>query len=331
MLRQSIATSILLIILFIASCSPAPKKTNLPLPTMIASYSQNGINITIFKTPQKLTLAQDIFLRIEIDTPLGTTATIPNLSPYCSGFNLVSEFNTPTTITGNRTTYSRHIHLQPEISTIYALEPFAISYKDRSYNPAVTGSIETSKIIFQPALQPLPPSTDIIADFSPIEPRTAQKAKIAKVIAILLFALIIVTQTIRYHFNSKDSGRNEPIPRSMALQNLEKLLKSDLLIKNEFNEFYFTLTGIVRCYIEEMLKIPSTHQTSEELTNNLENDQRITAETLADLRKFFQRADLIKFATIAPSPAELANDIEWAKQYIESDLVEKEKEELSSC
>ncbi len=329
-LRQLAIYVILLFAVFTGtSCSPSSPKNKLQTPTIIRNISQNEIKVTIFKAPEKFNLAEDIYISIKVETPLGTTTTIPNLSPYCTGFKLISEFNTQVTRNNQRTTYTHYIRLRPEINTVYAIEPFSIIYKNRSYSPAVTGKINIPQIIFSPELQSLSPSDDIIAEFSPIQSSSTEKPRLIKIIAVLLFLLVIAGQFIRYHLSIKKSSM--PLPRSNALDNLNKLLSSDLLSKNKFTEFYFKLTNIVRNYIEETLQIASTHQTSEELITNLQREQRLDNETVDDLTKFFQRADLIKFATITPSPADLANDIAWAKQYIESNLIEEKQEEELSC
>ena len=324
-LRQTIIAAILLVMLFMASCLPSQKNSTLPLPTIIDSYSHENINITILATPAKLHINKDLFLNITIEAPPEVSIILPNFAPLCTGLTLVSEFDAPAIMTKNKTIHTHRILFKPKISSKYAIKPFSIRYKDRCYNPAATGSIEISEIFFSPALKELSPSDDIITDFSPIETAVSKQTRAVKIITILLFMLIIVAQIMRYNRNNQKS--TTPLPRSIALHDLNQLLNSDLIDRKEFTEFYFELTNIVRHYIEDILKIPSTHQTSEELIKNLQQDQRIDEAVLTDLMKFFQRADLIKFSASSPTPADLASDIEWAKQYIESDIVEEEKEE----
>ena len=324
-LRQTITAAILLAMLCMSSCTPSRENTTLPLPTIIDSYSHENIHVTILATPAKLHLNKDLFFNITIEAPPEVSIILPDFAPLCRGLTLVSEFDTPAIIKNNKTLHTHRILLRPKISPIYAIKPFSISYKNRSYNPAVTGSIDVAEIVFLPVLKELSPSDDIITDFSPIETPVAKQTRVAKTITILLFLLIIVAQIIRYNRNNQKSTM--PLPRSIALHDLNQLLNSDLIARKEFTEFYFALTTIVRRYIEDILKVPSTHQTSEELIKNLQQDQRIDEAMLANLKKFFQSADLIKFSESSPTPANLANDIEWAKQYIELDMVADENEE----
>jgi hypothetical protein len=322
-LRQPVSAVILLAMLIFPSCSPPEKQLTLPTPTVIADVSQNNVKVTILMVPNTFKLNQDIFLNIKVETRLATTATIPEMSSYCTGFKLISEFTSPTVTKGNKTTYSHHLQLTPQISTLYAIEPFAIIYKNRSYNPALTGSLKIPKIILTPQL-PKTDSDDIIVNFSPIESKTTQKTKAAKIIATLLLLVIISLQAAKHHLNNRTT--NIPIPRSTALTTLQKLLNSNLIANKEFTEFYYALTGLVRCYIEEILEITATHQTSEELIKTLQKDKRIDKIMLSDLKEFFKRADLIKFATLNPSAAEIANDIAWAEKYIDTDFKKNDME-----
>ena len=326
--RRSAYAVVILALIFASSCAPSPQHTELTLPTIIANYTAGNIDITILTTPSKLLLNKDLFLDIQVNTPIGTTATVPSLTPYCSGFDFISEFDTATTTINGTNSFIRRVRLQPTISTEYTLEPFVISYNNRSYSPARSGIINTDKIIFRPELPTVSPTDDIIIDFAPIQTTTSHKAKTAKRIALLLFMLIVTAQTIRHKLHAKNSI---PLPRSSSLSKLDKLLCSDLIAQNKFAEFYFELTNIVRCYIEEMLEIPSTHQTSEELMHNLSDNPLIDPAMIADLKKFFSHADLIKFATAHPTDVDLANDIAWATLYIESNIVPEDTEEEAPC
>lgn len=326
--------AILLATICTLPCSASNNELPLHPPPIIAHYNTNNIEVTILQTPPKLDLINDIFLKIIIKAPLGTTVTVPALPDYCIGFKLMSEFDTPLITKNNITIYTRNIHLQPKISPLYSIKPFSIRYRNRSYNPAVTGSIDIAEITFSPALQTLPAgNNDIITDFSPIQSPTSAQKRNAGIIAILLFITIIILQIRRSNRNNKNINDPTLSARTIALQDLEKLLKSNLISQEKFTEFYFALTDIVRQYIEAILKIQSTHQTSKELLDNLHKDNRISADTISDLKQFLQRADLVKFATLTPSTAELANDIAWAKKYIESNIIETEKdnEETISC
>ena len=328
-LRHSIYAGIMLALIFASSCSPSPEQIERPLATIIASYTNENINVTILTTPSRLQLNEDLFLDIKVDTPLGTTAAVPNLTPYCSGFNLISEFDTATTTIDGTNSFTHRARLQPTISTEYTIAPFTISYKNRSYSPARSATIKTKTITFHPELLAVSASDDIVVDFAPIPASTANKSKTAKRIALLLFVLIVALQAIRFQMNNKN--KSVPLPRSTSLSKLEKLLCSDLIAHKQFAEFYFELTSIVRCYIEEMLEIPSTHQTSEELMQHLSDNPLIDQAMIADLNNFFSHADLIKFATAHPTDADLANDIAWAKLYIESNIVPAEDKEEASC
>lgn len=94
-------------------------------------------------------------------------------------------------------------------------------------------------------------------------------------------------------------------PYQMAMQRLNTLDSKQLWQNNKVKEYYIELTDIVRTYIERELEIPALESTTDELMGTIKDFNAIDKldlpkETVNNLQKLLQEADLVKFAKHKP-------------------------------
>jgi hypothetical protein len=111
-----------------------------------------------------------------------------------------------------------------------------------------------------------------------------------------------------------------PIEKATTL--LQQLESKELWQKGEIKTYYSELTDIARTYIEEEIKIPAMESTTSELIVSLrkvasQKKLKLSKETLVNLEKVLQQADLVKFAKSIP----LEYEIEEDKKRISSSIV----------
>ena len=95
--------------------------------------------------------------------------------------------------------------------------------------------------------------------------------------------------------------------------------------------YYIELTDIIRTYIERELNIPALESTTDELMETIRDFNEIKTldlpkETVQNLQKLLQEADLVKFAKHKP----MSNEIEYHRVDTESiinELKPKPREE----
>ncbi len=102
-----------------------------------------------------------------------------------------------------------------------------------------------------------------------------------------------------------------PIEKATSL--LQSLEKKELWQKGEVKSYYSELTDIVRNYIEEEIQIPAMESTTSELIVSLkkvasQKKLKLSHETLSNLEKVLQQADLVKFAKVKPLDFEIEED-----------------------
>jgi hypothetical protein len=95
-----------------------------------------------------------------------------------------------------------------------------------------------------------------------------------------------------------------------AKEGLEQLEVSGLFEKGKIKEYYFRFSEILKRYLEEIRGFPAAESTTEEIT------QYITLDIDRELVILLKRADIVKFADNVPSPAQKADDMKSALEYI---------------
>ncbi len=158
-------------------------------------------------------------------------------------------------------------------------------------------------------------------DAAPIdikEPRTASPALWPWILAALIGAALWEL----YRRRKAVAGlAAPPIPvddrpaEVIAFSELDALESSGLWPQGKFKEFYFTLTEVMRQYLERRYGMPATRLTTSELYREMrqvELDRPLTAL----FKDILDRADLVKFAKIAPETDWGGKDVVGARSFI---------------
>ncbi len=139
------------------------------------------------------------------------------------------------------------------------------------------------------------------------------------VIAAILVGAIVLSY-LAWRFLRRIKKMREPAepllpPWIEALVALENIPGKELLGKGLIKKYYYSLSEILKRYLERRFEFNASEQTTTEIVHHL----RVTKTVMRDeLRQFFLQADLVKYAKSVPSREEQETAIERAK-----DLVEK--------
>lgn len=137
-----------------------------------------------------------------------------------------------------------------------------------------------------------------------------QQLSIGFVVVLLLIALYYLSKEYR---KKKEALNAELPPFDRAINDLKALEEQLPKEQEEFKRYYSKLTGVIRRYLEEEAAIDALESTSDELLDKLELRKEagtldLSLETLTNLKKVLQNADLVKFARSAPALGIATND-----------------------
>lgn len=106
-------------------------------------------------------------------------------------------------------------------------------------------------------------------------------------------------------------------PEQEASKALSLLQSKNLLEKEKFEEYYTSLSNIVRDYLEKSVPIANVHeQTTEEFLHDLPT-LNFSQEYKDKISEFYQRADKVKFASYKPTMEENKKIYELTQELLE--------------
>lgn len=135
---------------------------------------------------------------------------------------------------------------------------------------------------------------------------------------LFLFILLIARMQPKRKPDLKKEMRKRALTaKRKAINALTTLEEEKLPQKNEFEQFYMSLTDTVRKYIEENYQEPATTKTTEIFLKMMAASPKFDDETKNLLKDFLNSSDRVKFAKHEPTLEECLEAQQMAKQFIE--------------
>lgn len=146
------------------------------------------------------------------------------------------------------------------------------------------------------------------------------------IVALLLTAAALYFFVFRKKKLSAEEERKKLPPFERAIQDLKDLQNSKYLIESQHKAYYTRLTDIVKEYLEDEVHILTKESTTDELLAKINDLQQtgklhLLAETISNLKRVLQNADLVKFAKSKPSD----NNAEYDRETIENVVIKTQE------
>ena len=148
---------------------------------------------------------------------------------------------------------------------------------------------------------------------------------IAAVLLLLIVAFVYFVFIRKKKFPFLQTQKKLP-PFDRAIQDLKELQNSKYLIQSQHKEYYTRLTDIVKAYLEEEVHILAKESTTDELLTKINLLQEkgklnLNQETITNLKRVLQTADLVKFAKNKPSD----ENAEYDRETIENVVIKTQE------
>ncbi len=298
----------------------------LMLGAALLSVEKNGVELKVESETTQIDPARSVFLTMTMTAGQGVKVVAPDLRPRVRGFSLAEDFeDEPKTAADGRVTTVVNWRLVPEpCAAEYKVAPFVVGVETakgaadfyagpiRFEGPAarepVTGGMEADP------KKDLPPlSWELVGHVALI------LVGLASVLAGLIWFVKYVARRVKEH-------RMSPIERAKV--ELERLLKKNLPAKGRYKDFYVELTMVVRRYVQRKYGIRAPNLTTEEFFMEASKPeyQMLSAQSL---KKFFESADLIKFAGVDANEEMAKDATNAARFYLKRDADPHRKSSLT--
>jgi len=102
----------------------------------------------------------------------------------------------------------------------------------------------------------------------------------------------------------------------VAFEELENLLKMDLVRQGRVKEYYQIMSDIVRRYIEKRFAIKAKEQTTQEFLNEIAFSKTLDDEPKKVIADFLVSCDMVKFAKYGAVPSEAEEAYSLARRFV---------------
>jgi len=148
---------------------------------------------------------------------------------------------------------------------------------------------------------------------------------------LLLLGLLLAAAVFAVWWNKRRQKAMEdqtppPIPPEVeALEALSRLAMLNLPEQGKIQEYYFSLSAIVRHYLERRFSVSASEQTTEEFLVEMAQSEIFNEGQKKTVKSFMEQSDLVKFAKFQASVKQCRDGDQFAHQLIEET---REKNEL---
>ena len=265
-------------------------------------HGQDAIQLSSSVDTTQIKIGEQILFTVQIEVDSADQVIFPEGQTFAP-LETVEAFKTDTTLKNDRMVLQRIYALTQFDSGTYKLPIQRIEVNGRGYF--------TDSLNIRVADVAVDTTKQKMYDIKPLIEVDRNYARIGKIIAIALLALLIIGGLIYwFYFRKKPLTQEEEEallpPYDRAMLELKRLENSRYLIQDEFKKYYSELTQIVRAYLEEDIQVAALESTTTQLIEKMEllkDSGRLQVEdtTLQQFEQILHTADLVKFAKSKPS------------------------------
>ena len=294
-----------------------------PAPIVVTA-ERGPVIVRVEVSPPEPVLGDVIELALTVVSEPEVEVLMPEFGEALGRFEIV-DFAPSQRLDDLGRSVSRQVYrLQPARSGALSIPPLRVEFVDRraGYQPAPEGEdayevltdripLEVAPILAADApLELLPPHADLGPRRGPGLP----------IWAWALIGLALVGLAAPFVHRSLMAARARKRQRSayeIARSELDTLLSTGLPDEQGLDDFYVSLSLIVRRYLEDRFGLRSPELTTQEFLSEMGRSPDLARAHQRLLREFLEQADLVKFAGLRPDPDDVAESIAKAERFVD--------------
>ncbi len=309
--------ALLFLLLLFTGCNQQEKSQDTSVHSQAIKQQQsNGpLSAQMLIQSEQINLADNLILTLTATTPEDYHVSFPEFSTTAGDFDLVDTTSSPKKLSNSLVSQSMTLTLSPFLQGDYNTPEIKISAATEAKGSALLEvtfqpqTITVHSLLEESAEEPA--MTDIY------EPLSLATPIWYFVVAGLLVLLIV---TLVFFLIRRKKSHKKIIPQIPA--HITALTAIDRLLGEKADTghslFFAKLSLILRHYIEERFYLKAPEQTTEEFLIALGHTPMFSTQHKELLKNFLHRSDLIKFAKITPSQAEIMDSVQSCQNFIQA-------------
>ena len=260
--------------------------------------------------------------RVRVERAPEFEVDIAEAGAEISGFRITDTRRESSTLRSGRIADERIYELRADLVGSYILPPVEVRYRplaseeteDRS--PWQTAS--TSEIFVE--VESVLPADGEATDIRGLKPLSRRQRAIPWLWIGAAVALLAAGLTTAWWIARRRKFRPEIVipPHEVAFAALDQLRTTNFDDAEAVRRFHFSISEVIRLYVEGRFGLNATDLTTEEILAELPEQQDLRAESRQQLAEFLRQTDRVKFAHHDPVAAEIEKTYEQALSFVEA-------------
>lgn len=299
------------------ACGAADDRADVAAPPKPPAELRAAVDRTTATTGDLITYEVEVEREPDVSVELADPGT------GITGFRIVDlGQDPPETLASGRIVERRWFRLRADLVGSYVLPALSATYGGAAGD---AGDLATPEIPVE-VESVLPADGTEVTDIRDIKPlRRAEPGRpwlLWLGIALAVLALAAAAWWWRRRRERGDAAPETPAvpPYELAIQELERLRRTDFSNLRELRRYYFAVSAVLRAYIEGRFGLNATDLTTEEILNRLGEPApiaiRLDPVQARRLERFLLATDQVKFAAHLPGPEEIDRTYEQALGFV---------------
>lgn len=285
-------------------------------------FAQEEASVTAEATFDKseITIGDKVKYAVTVEVDKDTKIDFPVIDSMLIGQGFtIRDFGQekPVKISRHRVRRKYWYLLDTYVTGSYTIPPAVIKY---ALPDGTEGETETQEVFLEvkSVIKEGEEPQDIRDIKIPVEIKISYKNVIIWSTLILLFVLGLGTGILLY-FKYRHIIKPPPLPipaHVIALRDLEKARGMSLENEGKIKEYYISVSGIIRRYIEKRFGLHAPERTTEEFLTELTVTDTLNQTHKGLLRDFLKHCDLVKFAKYGPTKNEIDGAYKTGRRFV---------------
>jgi len=287
------------------------------------------INVTARLDRNVITIGDRIRYELTVEAQPGVEFSFPEFGENLGVFAIKDFGHSPEQKRRDGTVIASQWYvLDTYITGIYVIPPAVVSYTLEGDEEEHGVSVPQLAVRVESLLEKEGQPTDIRDIKGPVEiPADRRRAYIlAGVIVGTVLAVVLLALLLKRRRRRLEIEQIEP-PWETALRELGALKSWDPLKEGRVEEYYVTLSGIVRHYLERRFGLRAPEMTTDEFFELMSRDGTLVPAHKQLVSEFLEHCDLVKFARYGPSSDEIDGAHGSAVRLVQETVPEQPEEE----
>ncbi len=295
-------------------------KNDAPAPVPVSiEKSQGPVRVSISLDRDAVAMAESFDMRVRIEAERDVMAGMADYKDILGAFEIVNRTS--------ETADCDDLHdCQEIVFTLRALMPGEASIPSLLFGyadarPKMDGSTGTIEDRFETEPIPMRVENSLAGMRNPASLPMPWSLKLLRWGLGTIAVLAIIGLVARWWVKRP---RNIPYaavvpqrsPYEWAMDELNRLISENLIGRNEHQEFYYRINGLLRQYIERRFDVMAGEQTSEEFIRSVQSMGALSMDQRETLRTFVAACDPVKYARQLPSADESTWVLNAARDFI---------------